>query len=87
MNGGRNLHPTVKPLALMRWLARLTKTPTGGLVFDPFAGSGSTLIACELEGRPWIGAELDAEYVEIAKARLTYWRERAQMKLIPAGTP
>lgn len=68
----RNPHPTVKPLDLMRYLCRLTKTPTGGVVLDPFAGSGSTLIAAALEGRDFIGIEKEAEYVEIARARIAH---------------
>lgn len=65
----RNHHPTVKPVALMRWLVRLV-TPPGGLVLDPFAGSGTTGIACELERRRFHGIEREAEYVAIATARL-----------------
>jgi len=65
-----NSHPTVKPLALMRYLARLTKTPTGGVVLDPFMGSGTTGIAAVLEGRDFIGIELNAEYLEIAERRI-----------------
>jgi len=60
---------TVKPLALMRYLCRLI-TPPGGIVLDPFAGSGSTLIAALREGFSAIGIEQEAEYVEIAKARI-----------------
>ena len=68
--GEGNNHPCVKPLALMEYLCRLTMTPTGGIVLDPFTGSGSTLIAARNLGRPYIGIELNAGYVEIAKARL-----------------
>jgi site-specific DNA-methyltransferase (adenine-specific) len=64
-----NVHPTVKPTELMRHLVRLV-TPTGGIVLDPFAGSGSTLLAAEMEGFEWIGIEKEAEYVAIAEARL-----------------
>jgi DNA modification methylase len=64
-----NVHPTCKPTDLMRHLVRLV-TPQGGTVLDPFLGSGSTAIACELEGFPWIGIEQDASYVAIAEARL-----------------
>jgi site-specific DNA-methyltransferase (adenine-specific) len=64
-----NVHPTVKPVDLMRHLVRLV-TPTGGTVLDPFAGSGSTLLAAEMEGFPWVGIEREAEYVAIAEARL-----------------
>ncbi len=65
----RNAHPTVKPVELMRWLVRLV-TPPGGTVLDPFAGSGSTGIAALREGFDFIGIEREAEYVEIARARI-----------------
>jgi DNA modification methylase len=65
----RNNHPTVKPTALMRYLCRLV-TPPGGVVLDPFTGSGSTGKAAILEGFRFIGIEREAEYVEIAKARI-----------------
>lgn len=65
-----NHHPTVKPVELMRYLVRLTKTPTGGVVLDPFMGSGTTGIACVLEGRDFVGIELEEEYIEIAKKRI-----------------
>ena len=65
----RNHHPTVKPTALMRYLCRLV-TPPGGLVLDPFCGSGSTGKAAVLEGFRFVGIEREAEYVEIAKARI-----------------
>jgi DNA modification methylase len=64
-----NSHPTVKPTDLMRHLVRLV-TPSGGTVLDPFLGSGTTGLACELEGFPWIGIEREEEYVRIAEARL-----------------
>jgi len=65
----RNNHPTVKPTDLMAWLVRLV-TPPGGIVLDPFAGSGSTLVAAKREGFQYIGIEREAEYVEIAKERV-----------------
>ena len=65
----QNHHPTVKPLKLMRYLVRLV-TPPGGTVLDPFAGSGTTLVAAKEEGFRYIGIELEPEYVEIAEARL-----------------
>ena len=65
----RNVHPTVKPVALMRWFVRLI-APPGGLVLDPFAGSGTTGIACALEGFEFHGIEREAEYVKIAEARI-----------------
>jgi site-specific DNA-methyltransferase (adenine-specific) len=65
----KNHHPTVKPTALMRYLCRLV-TPPGGVVLDPFMGSGSTGKAAVLEGFEFIGIERDTEYLEIAKARI-----------------
>jgi DNA modification methylase len=67
-----NTHPTVKPLALMRWLVRLV-IPPDGLVLDPFCGSGSTGCAAVLEGRRFLGIELDPGYAEIARARIGHW--------------
>lgn len=64
-----NHHPTVKPIALMRYLVRLV-TPTGGTVLDPYMGSGTTGIACKEEGFDFIGIEREEEYLEIAKARI-----------------
>ena len=63
-------HPTVKPLALMQWLVRLV-TPPGGVVLDPFAGSGTTLEACVREGFDCIGIEREAEYLPLIRARLS----------------
>ena len=65
-----NKHPTIKPLKLMEYLCTLTKTPTGGIVLDPFAGSGTTCMACKRTGRPFIGIEQDKEYCKIAEARI-----------------
>lgn len=67
-----NFHPTVKPLAVMRWLIRLC-VPPGGVVLDPFAGSGSTGCAALAEGRRFIGIEREDGYVEIARRRLEHW--------------
>ena len=63
-----NHHPTVKPTDLMRYLCRLV-TPPGGLVLDPFAGSGSTGKGALLEGFRFVGIERDPEYARIAQAR------------------
>jgi DNA modification methylase len=68
-----NFHPTVKPLALMEYLCTLTKTPTGGSVLDPFAGSGTTGVACLNTGREVILIEREAEYIPIIENRLAYW--------------
>ena len=80
----RNHHPTVKPTDLMRYLCRLV-TPPGGVVLDPFMGSGSTGKAAMLEGCGFIGIEREAEYVEIAKARIA--RAQAQGTLLPPEEP
>lgn len=68
----RNIHPTTKPIALMRWLCKLI-TPPGGLILDPFAGSGSTGCAAVLEGFGFVGIERERDYIEIARARLAHW--------------
>lgn len=67
--GAFNDHPTIKAIALMRWLIRLI-TPPGGMVLDPFTGSGSTALAALREGFQFIGAEEDAHNVEIARRRI-----------------
>lgn len=68
-SGGRNSHPTVKPLELMRWLVRLV-TPPGGCVLDPFSGSGTTGMAALLEKCNFLGCELDEAYARIAERRI-----------------
>lgn len=73
---GKNPHPTVKPTELMRYLCRLV-TPPGGLIVDPFAGSGSTGKAAILEGFQFVGFELDPQYSAIANARLEAARNAA----------
>lgn len=79
------IHPTVKPLALMRWLVRLV-TPPGGTVVDPFCGSGTTIMAAVLEGFDAIGIEREPDYARIAEARIAWAvdernRETAQADL------
>lgn len=74
-----NTHPTVKPLKLMKYLCMLTKTPTGGIVLDPFGGSCTTALACLKTGRDFIMIEREKEYVGIGKARIE--QERNQLKL------
>jgi site-specific DNA-methyltransferase (adenine-specific) len=69
-----NFHPTVKPIKLMQYLVRLI-TPPNGLVLDPFCGSGTTGIACKLEGFEFVGMEQDAEYTKIAQARIENYEE------------
>lgn len=68
--GAGNTHPTVKPLALMRWLVRLV-CPAGGVVLDPFAGSGTTGVACLHEKRRCLLVEREPGYIEIIRNRLT----------------
>jgi DNA modification methylase len=67
--GEGNNHPTVKPINLMTYLCRLI-TPKGGIVLDPFNGSGSTGVAALLEGFNYIGMEMDSEYISISEARI-----------------
>jgi site-specific DNA-methyltransferase (adenine-specific) len=62
----------VKPLELMRWLVRLV-CPPGGVVLDPFTGSGSTGAAAAIEGRGFRGFEREERYLEIAAARIGHW--------------
>ena len=71
----RNPHPTVKPTDLMRYLCRLI-TPPNGIVLDPFTGSGSTGKAAMAEGFRFIGIEREAEYIEIARARISAEAEK-----------
>ena len=72
-NGSKanNFHPTVKPTDLMRYLCRLVTQP-GGVVLDPFMGSGTTGKAAMLEGFRFIGCEMDEEYYKIAEARVVH---------------
>lgn len=81
----KNVHQTVKPIDLMRWLVRLLTSP-GGVVLDPFMGSGTTGCAAVLEGCEFVGAELGERFAEIARDRIVHWRrvaeqERAQMTM------
>lgn len=79
----RNVHPTVKPIALMRWLCRLV-TPPNGLILDPFCGSGSTGCAAVLEGFRFTGIEREAEYVEIANRRIAHWAKHREQDAEPS---
>jgi site-specific DNA-methyltransferase (adenine-specific) len=73
-----NVHATIKPIGagdedgLMRWLVRLI-TPSGGRVGDITGGSGSTGVACQIEGHDFIGCDIDPGAVDIARARLAFW--------------
>ena len=76
----QNFHPTVKPVKLMQYLVRLI-TPPNGKVLDPFCGSGTTGIACKLEGFEFVGIEQDAEYCMIAEARIANYQEEPEEPL------
>jgi len=67
--GHRNTHPTVKPVEVMAYLVKLV-TPPGGVVLDPFLGSGTTAIAAIGNGMDYVGIERESEYVEIARQRI-----------------
>jgi len=73
----KNFHPTIKPIKLMQYLVRLV-TPPNGIVLDPFCGSGTTGIACKLEGVDFVGMEQDSEYTKIAQARIDNYEEKTQ---------
>jgi len=73
-----NSHPTVKTVALCEYLIKMV-TPKGGIVLDPFAGSGSTLVAAKQNGFQYIGIELTEEYIPIIEARLN---SLTQVKLL-----
>ena len=87
-SGRRNDHPTVKPIDLMRWLVRIV-TPIGGVVLDPFAGSGTTGIACVLESFDFVGFDLDPHNVDLARARIAHFNAASHppRHLPDAGTP
>ena len=76
----KNIHPTVKPTKLMCYLVNLV-TPKGGVVLDPFMGSGSTGKACIQKGFDFIGIEREEEFIEIAKARIEYEKKKKSEKL------
>jgi DNA modification methylase len=64
-----NSHPTVKPIEVMKYIIKMI-TPKDGIVYDPFTGSGTTLVACKQLGYPFVGCELDQKYVDIANNRI-----------------
>ncbi len=86
----KNHHPTVKPVALMRYLVRLV-TPPGGKVLDPFMGSGTTAVAATLEGFDWVGVELTDEYVDLIKGRVVHayqeYRKSQEQQSFEIGDP
>jgi DNA modification methylase len=76
-----NNHPTVKPIALMEYLIKMV-TPKGGIVLDPFMGSGSTGVACIQNGFDFIGIDMTPEYIEIAKARIEHAEKEIKSRLL-----
>jgi site-specific DNA-methyltransferase (adenine-specific) len=70
----KNFHPTVKPIKLMQYLVKMI-TPPNGIVLDPFCGSGTTGVACKIEGFEFVGLEQDIEYTKIAQARINNYTE------------
>ena len=77
-----NVHPTIKPVKLMQYLVKMI-TPPNGIVLDPFCGSGTTGVACKLDGFNFVGLEQDSDYSKIAEARInnTKVQTEKQMKL------
>ena len=74
----QNNHPTVKPLKLMEYLIKLVMPPNGGTLLDPFAGSGTTLVAAHRLGINYIGIEKEKEYCDIAQARINFEKINAE---------
>ena len=78
-----NTHPTVKPVALVSYLVRLV-TPPGGVVLDPFLGSGTTAVAAIGEGFEWVGCELTADYLPIISGRVKHAEKKRAASLAPS---
>jgi site-specific DNA-methyltransferase (adenine-specific) len=72
-----NIHSTVKPVKLMQYLVKMI-TPPNGIVLDPFCGSGTTGVACKLEGFQFVGMEQDPEYCKIAEGRIKNYKEEKE---------
>lgn len=81
-----NNHPTIKPINLMQYLVRLI-TPPNGIVLDPFCGSGTTGIACKLEGFNFVGLEREEDYAKIAQARIDNWFGASAVESVPESSP
>jgi len=73
----RNTHPTVKPVKLMQYLVRLV-TPENGIVLDPFNGSGTTGVACKIDGFNYVGMDLSEEYCRISQTRIDMFVEERE---------
>lgn len=78
----QNTHPTTKPISLYNYLIALF-SKDGDIILDPFCGSGTTLIACVLTNRKYIGIEMSEEYYKIAEARVEYWKQQKEAVKIP----
>jgi len=78
-SGVKNVHPTQKPIALMRWCLEISKVPKEATVVDPYMGSGTTGVACVKTGRDFIGIEIDQGDFEIAEKRIK--EAQLQMRL------
>ena len=78
-SGVPRVHPTQKPVRLMRWCIRHLRLEPGSVVFDPYCGSGTTGVACLQEGMRFIGVEIDEGYAEITRKRIA--NEDAQLKM------
>ncbi len=75
-----NIHPTVKSVGLMSYLINMV-TPKGGIVLDPFMGSGSTGVACKKNGFEFIGIEMETEYIKIAEKRILNYTTQSDLDL------
>ena len=84
MDGGK-MHPTQKPVAVMKWC--LSHIPDEATILDPFMGSGTTLVACQKLGRHGIGIEIDPEYFEIACRRVEEAARQPDLFIEPAPKP
>jgi len=80
-NGEASLHPTQKPVALMRWCIERLRLPEGATILDPYMGSGTTGIAAVQMGYNFIGCEIDPTYFEIAKRRIEQAQQQIAMPL------
>lgn len=83
---GGNRHPTVKPIALMRWLVRLVGRK-GAKVLDPFMGSGTTLLGAGIEGMSCVGIDDDPQAVDVARARAAHWLGAASGEALAPTSP
>ena len=78
----RRVHPTQKPIALMKWCMDILKIPKGATVLDPFLGSGTTAVACIQTGRNFIGFEIDPDYCAIAERRIKEAQAQCKLELV-----